>query len=163
MVNSIKNWISSKENMNIELLYRLSDNGEKFSTFHELCDNKGPNLILFHIKDGDKIGIFTPLSWESNSEGKDDLGTFLFNLNKNIKYKKIKKENSIFCSYNHGPYMGDNLGCGSSCGTMKKIVLYPKGLNNYFENGSQILPNKMTQIYYDLSEVEVFKISNYIS
>ena len=46
---------------------------------------------------------------------------------------------------------------------MKKIVLYPGGINNYFENGSQILPNKMSIIYYDLSEVEVFKISNYIS
>jgi len=162
-VNSIKNWINSKENMNIELLYRLSDNGEIFSTFHELCDNKGPNLILFHIKDGDKIGLFTPLSWDSNSEGKNDLGTFLFNLSKNKKYKKIKKEHSIYCYYNHGPYIGNNIGCGSSCGTMKKIVLYPGGINNYFENGAQILPNKMSIIYYDLSEVEVFKISNYIS
>ena len=148
--------------MDIELLYRLSDNGEKFSTFHELCDNKGPTLTLFHIKDGDKIGLFTPLSWDSNSGWKNDMGTFLFNLNKNLKYKKIKKENSIFCSNDHGSY-AQELGCGLSCKGMKKIVLYPEGTNNYFENGSQILPNKMSKIYYDLLEVEVFKISNYIS
>ena len=147
--------------MKIELLYRLSDNGEKFSTFHELCDNKGPNLILFHIKEGDKIGIFTPLSWDSNSGWKNDMGTFLFNLNKNKKYKKVKEESSIFCVNNHGSYSYD-LGCGYSCETMKRIVLYPEGTNKYFENGSQILQNKMFKIYYNLSEVEVFKISKYI-
>ena len=43
---------------------------------------------------------------------------------------------------------------------MKKIVFYPDLTNYYFDNGSQILPNKMSKIYYDLSEVEVFKISN---
>ena len=144
--------------MNIELLYRLSDNGEKFSIFHELCDNKGPNLILFHIKDGDKIGLFTPLSWDSNSGWKKDMGTFLFNLNKNKKYKKIKEENSIYCNYDHGPYICDNLGCGASCGSMKKFVLYPEGLYNYFENGSQILPNKMSQIYYDLQKFLKYQI-----
>jgi len=159
-VNSIKNWINSKESMNIELLYRLSDNGEKFSTFHELCDNKGPNLILFHIKEGDKIGVFTPLSWDSISESKNDMRTFLFNLNKNIKYKKIREEKSICCKNNHGPYVYD-LGCGRSCEGMKKIVLYPEKINYYFENGSKILPNKISKIYYDLSEVEIFKISNY--
>ena len=119
-VNSIKNWINSKERINIELLYRLSNNGEEFSTFHELCDNKGTTLTLFQIKDGDKIGFFTPSSWDSNTGKKNDMSTFLFNLCNNIKYEKTNSDVSIFCKKDHGPYVY-HLGCGISCGTMKKI------------------------------------------
>ena len=33
--------------------------------------------------------IYTPLSWDSSSGRKDDMETFIFNLNKNKKYKKL--------------------------------------------------------------------------
>ena len=78
---SLKNWINPSKNIKAELLYRLSENGDKYSTFHELCDNKGPTLTLFHIKNGNKIGIYTPLSWDTSKEWKGDIETFIFNLN----------------------------------------------------------------------------------
>ena len=56
------NWLNPSKNMTMELLYRLSENGDKYSTFHQLCDNKGPTLTLFHVIDGNKVGIYTPLS-----------------------------------------------------------------------------------------------------
>ena len=34
----LKNWINPTRKIKAELLYRLSDNGDKFSTFHQLCD-----------------------------------------------------------------------------------------------------------------------------
>ena len=46
---ALKNWINPSRKIKAELLYRLSENGDKYSTFHELCDNKGPTLTLFHI------------------------------------------------------------------------------------------------------------------
>ena len=55
--NIIKIWINANKIIKLKLLYRLSYNGEEFSKFHELCDNKGPTLTLFHIKDGNKVGI----------------------------------------------------------------------------------------------------------
>ena len=66
----LKNWINPSRKIKAELLYRLSENGDDKSTFHELCDNKGPTLTLFHVNDGNIIGIYTPLSWDSNHYGK---------------------------------------------------------------------------------------------
>ena len=33
----------------------MSDNGDQISKFHELCDNKGNTLSLFHVKDEIKL------------------------------------------------------------------------------------------------------------
>ena len=74
----LKNWIDPTRKIKAELLYRLSQNGENISTFHELCDNKGPTLTLFHVNDGNIVGIYTPLSWDSSSNWKKDMDTFIF-------------------------------------------------------------------------------------
>ena len=157
---SLKNWINegqNDKNIKSKLLYRLSDNGEKFSTFHELCDNKGQTLTLFHINDGNKVGIFSPLSWDSiTNDWKKDEKTFIFNLNKNTKCKNINK-NSLFCKANHGTYT-DNFGIGASCKDMKRLVLHGRFIDSSYENGSSILKNNRETIYFDLLEVEVFKI-----
>ena len=45
--------------------------------------------------------------------------TFIFNLNKNKKYKKLKKDASILCDKNFGVYP-NNFGNYSDCKTMKR-------------------------------------------
>ena len=57
----------------------------------EYCDNKGPTLTVFETIYGNKGGFFTPLSWDSKSEWKDDFDTFIFDLNIYKKFKKLKK------------------------------------------------------------------------
>ena len=84
----IKGWINQNKKIKVELLYRLSRDGDQISKFHELCDNKGPTLTLFLSEDGNKGGIFTTLSWDKTSREKIDSESFMFNLNKNEKYKK---------------------------------------------------------------------------
>ena len=157
-IKSIKNWINPNVKINGELLYRMSRDGDKISKFHELCDNKGPSLTLFETTDGNKGGIYTPLSWDGDTDDwKDDLETFLFNLNKNQKYKKIKKENSILCRneygawiYSFGFYKRDQ---------MRKIQHLGTSINNYYENGAECLPNNNTdKKFFDVKEVEVYKI-----
>ena len=64
---SLKEWIN-KDNMKVNLLYRLSMDGNSTSKFHELCNNQGPALTLFLTKDRNKVAFFTPLDWESQSE-----------------------------------------------------------------------------------------------
>jgi len=155
--NTIKNWINPNKNMKLELLYRLSDNGEEFSKFHELYDNKGPTFTLFHIKDGNKVGIYIPLSFDNKSGWKSDYETFIFNLNQNKKYKKAREDYSLYCHQNNGSYT-DYFGCDSKCKTMRKII-HHKEINNTYEKGNEILPSNNKTKYYDLLEVEVFKIS----
>ena len=142
------------------MLYRLSEHGDKYSKFHELCDNKGPLLTLYQIKNGDKIGIYTPLILDKNKSGwQKDIDTFIFNLNQNKKYKKIKSDSSLFYSIQFGIYTAD-FGNDSNCGNMKKLVHWSNYINSYFENGSEILPIKGEKAFYELLEVEVFEVLN---
>ena len=100
----IKNWINPDKKIEGELLYRLSRDGDQISTFHSLCDNKGHTLTLFETKEGNKGGIYTPLSWDSKSDWKNDMETFIFNLNKNQKYQKLINDDSIYCDVSFGPW-----------------------------------------------------------
>ena len=151
----LKTWINPLKKIKAELLYRLSENGESYSTFHELCDNKGPTLTLFQVNDGNIVGIYTPLSWDLNSNWKNDNDTFIFNLNKEQKYKKIKSNSSAYCNSTYGPYTA-YLGCESK--NMKSISHYAASINTYYDNGSDILPSNNQTKYYDLLETEVYKI-----
>ena len=151
----LKNWIDPTRKIKAELLYRLTQNGENISTFHELCDNKGPTLTLFHVNDGNKVGIYTPLSWDSNSEWKIDMDTFIFNLNKNQKYKKLQPEHSIYCFNSFGP-LTSNFGCENN--SMKSLNHWGNNINNFYDKGSEILQNNNQLKKYDLLETEVYKI-----
>ena len=152
---SLKNWIDPSRKIKAELLYRSSQNGENISTFHELCDNKGPTLTLFHVNDGNKVGIYTPLSWDSNSEWKFDMDTFIFNLNKNQKYKKLQPDHSIYCFNSFVP-LTSNFGCENN--SMKSLNHWGNNINNFYDKGSEILPNNNQLKEYDLLETEVYKI-----
>ena len=156
----LKNWINPNENIKYELLYRLSEHGEQFSKFHELCDNKGPLLVLYHVKNGNKIGIYTPLTLinQNNSYWQNDKETFIFNLNESKKYQKINSDCSLYYDPSHGFYTAE-FGNGTSCKSMKKVVHYANYINSYYEKGSEILPSNGKQAYYELVEVEVFKVS----
>ena len=91
-IKLLKNWINPNKTLKSELLYRLSRDGKELLKFHKLCDDKGPTLTLFQTDDGNKGGIYTPLSWDIKSEYKKDKETFMFNLNKNEKYKMIDEK-----------------------------------------------------------------------
>ena len=152
---NLKNWINPSKKIKTELLYRLSENGDDKKTFHELCDNKGPTLTLFYVNDGNIVGIYTPLSWDSTSGWKDDMDTFIFNLNKNQKYKKLKQDHSIYCTSSYGSYAS----CFGLDNSMKSIIHWGINISNYYDKGSEILPrNNQKNKVYNLIETEIYKI-----
>ena len=154
---NLKKWINPSENIRAELLYRLSENGDSISTFHKLCDKKGPTLTIFHLDDNNKFGIYTPLSWDSSlNDRKDDLETFIFHLNKERKFNKSNIFGSIYCQDNYGPYTY-YLGCNSSCKSMRQIYIDLDNMKSYYENCTNFLSCKNGEIL-NLKEVEVFKI-----
>ena len=162
----LKRWINPSKNLKAELLYRLSENGEKYETFHELCDKKGPTLTLFHLKEKDsKVGIYTPLSWDKDDYTKGDMETFIFNLSKEEKYKKIKPDDSICCRSGYGPYTRF-FGCYpvDKYNSMKYLYYFNYNnskytLDDYYERSQNILPNIGGNYkIYELIELEVFKI-----
>ena len=155
-IKSIKNWINPSKKIKAELLYRLSENGDNYSTFHELCDNKGPTLILFHVNDGNIIGIYTPLSWDPISNWKNDIDTFIFNLNKNLKCKKLIYGQSIYCNSSYGPTTA-RFGYSSNS-PINFIKHWANEINKYYDKGSEILPSNNEERVYELIEIEIYKI-----
>ena len=154
----LKYWINPNDIIKADLLYRLTRDGEKVSKFHELCDNKGPTLILFSTNDGNIGGIYTPLSWDTTSEYKCDTDTFMFNLNKNEKYIRNKEnlERSIWCTDYFGPWT-INFGFNQ---TMKQIEHRGINIVKAYQNGADILPNNSEEKkFFDVNEVEIYEIS----
>ena len=83
--------------------------------------------------------------------------SFMFNLNKNQKYKKLQNEYSIYCYNSYGPWTY-NFGFYQE-NQMRKIRHSDSSINSYYENGAEILPNNSTTTkYFDVKEVEIYKI-----
>ena len=65
------------------LLYRGSEHGWTAADFHSRCDNKGPTVSLFKVRDGDCIGGYTKAQWSSSDPDGQfvrDSDAMLFNL-----------------------------------------------------------------------------------
>ena len=156
--SSLKNWINPKKKITANLLYRLSVNGGAISTYHELCDNKGPTLNLYELKEGIIIGFYIPSSVDSVSGWKTDNDTFIFNLNQNKKYKKTGIQyTSFYCGKDCGP-SANCLG-GNPYTDLKYIYHSSQNFDKYFEDGSKILNRGGIEKEYVAEEVEIFQIN----
>ena len=158
-INNLFNWINEKnesKKFKASLLYRKSRDGDSYNTFHNLCDNKGTTLVLYKSNEGFIIGGYTPLDWDNHSSWKNDKDSFLFSLTKNKVYKKKNKTCSIYCDKSVGPWFA-YIGCRD---TGKKNMSQGNFLFNadFFENLTEIIPNQGREKFFDLEEVEVYKI-----
>lgn len=157
--NKIKEFISPNQKIKAELKYRLTRDGNSFDTFHKLCDNISPNLLLIKDNKNNIFGGFTKASWENNDIQKEyiqkyDQDSFLFSLNKNKKYYPKHKENeTIFCYSEGGPwfYGGD---IGFHYNNMSQCVSY--GTGDYLDES---LSTNEAGSYFEVHEVEFYKIS----
>ena len=154
----MKNWINPNSKIKAELLYWASRDGEEYETFHKLCDNKGPTIVLTKLFDGDILGTYTPINWESTGEWKSDPNMFVFSLTRNIRsIKKYPTTNNygIYCRQNYGPE-SDFL-CFKPGHKMKEQKLRINE-REYEINTQTLVPDKKNDIFYKAEEVEIFKI-----
>ena len=83
----IFNWIENNVH-DINLLYRMSEDGNSFKAFHDKCDNQYPALFIAKTKEGHKFGGYTSIGWNSKTNGYlSDEKCFLFSLNKKLKFE----------------------------------------------------------------------------
>ena len=159
-IKNLFNWINDKnesKKFKTSLLYRKSRDGDSFNTFHNLCDNQGTTLVLYKSNEGFIIGGYTPLNWDNHSGWKNDKDSFLFSLTKSKVYKKKDNKNcSIYCDKGVGPWFA-YIGCRDSG---KKNMSQGNFLFNddCFENLTEIIPIQGKEKFFDLEEVEVYKI-----
>ena len=136
-----------------ELLYRMSRDGIEYSTFHKLCDNKGPTIVLTKLKDGNILGTYTPLDWDSKSGWISDLNMFVFSLTENLKCMKNNLNNyGILCDDDYGPY---SYFLRFYNNKMNKPYIDPS--NSGFNDCQKLYPGK-SYGRYDAEEVEIYKI-----
>jgi len=155
--STLKNWINPNMKIRANLLYKLSRDGPEISTFHKLCDNKGPTLTLFHLKIGDKIGFYVDDSFDSISEWKKDIFNFMFNLTQNKKYSKtLFNRDSFCCKSNCGPSV-NGLGCNPDV-NLNFIYHSANVIDCLFINGANILPSGNIEKEYEVIETEIFQI-----
>jgi hypothetical protein len=149
----IKNWLTNNKTKNItcNLLYKLSLNGKEIKTFHKLCDDKGPTLIIIETIDKEIFGGYTPLNWNGNKGDQKDTETFIFSLNTNKKYYHIKEGRSISANYMNGPTFG-----------FYDLYFYPdmkngKSFSPFYFLTEPILNNK-EKINFKPVEIEIFQV-----
>ena len=107
------------QNLNLDLIYKASVDGDKAEIFHSKCDQAGNSLVLVETDKNARFGGFTSCSWSGNCEEKYDENAFVFSLNKLKIYDIIPGNNAIACYPNCGPVF---LGC--------QIRIYDNALTN---------------------------------
>ena len=154
---SLKNWINKSSFIKTNLLYRLSRDGESFKTFHEKCNNKSPTLIIIESINGQKFGGYTTCTWDGKWTNKFDGQTFLFSLNKNIKFKKkynLNDNKDIFADQNCGPWFGRNDLYFDK--TMKTCNSYKSSQYSFLNDND--LHNNKDDYNIEVKEVEIYEI-----
>ena len=118
LLNLLYNTLKEKDNyknmksMNVELLYRGSENSYLASKFHELCNNKGATITIAHNEKDYVFGGFTSKSWTDGHSTKSiDPNAFLFVIRPNVKAFGFaggnKDGDDAICHYtDYGPVFG---------------------------------------------------------
>ena len=160
-INNISNWINSKKNLQTELLYRKSKDGDSYEIFHKLCDKKGKTLTLIKAENF-IIGAYTPIDWDISYGGwKNDDESFIFSLTNNKIYRKQEKSTeSIYCGKNGGPWYG---GIGSRDKNMSQgdFQFSRKGYE-FYGNINDIIPNEGKSRFFTIDEIEIFQLNDKI-
>ncbi len=77
--------------------------------FHELCDNKGPLLVLFQTRKDILCGGFSSIHWKSSGDWTVDKKCFIFSLKLKKIYKPLNDNYNLYLNQTFGPYFGCNI------------------------------------------------------
>jgi hypothetical protein len=105
-VELVEKWISPSGFFKCKLIYDAKENGDKVSTFHSLCDNKGATLTIISTSDNKIFGGYLSMSFSENSGWIHDEKAFVFSLNYNEKYESLDTTYTFYGGKDRGPTFG---------------------------------------------------------
>ena len=159
----IINWIKEKrkkEEINFELIFKMTENGSESKDFHQFCNDKGPTLTLMSTTEEKKFGGFTSLNWKSEGGFVSDISmeTFIFSLNLGKKYDLNDKEKSaIKFDLNNGPTFGN--GDIIVYQNMKDGKTYANEKSSFLEDYNlELIQKEGEQQSFNIQEIEVYRI-----
>ena len=152
----IFSWISKDQKVNKELLYKGTRDGDKASTFHSLCDNKGPTLVIIVTENGSICGGYTTKNWDGSYNYHADKNAFIFSLDKKKKYPPKLPKYAIYCCSTEGPSFGwgDLTVCDSYFTQAKN-----HNQSYYYTFPTGELVGTKGNLNFLVKEVEVYKIT----
>ena len=96
----ISNFIKINSKIKFTLLYQVSRDGDRISTFFNKVKDKFPTLIIIKSKSGFKFGGYTSIPWDQTGKYKSDELAFIFSLDKKKKYT-IKNNETKYAIYGY--------------------------------------------------------------
>ncbi|XP_068760879.1 uncharacterized protein [Montipora capricornis] len=166
----VNTWLEEplrKPRSSFVLIYRASRDGWASSTFHALCDNKGPTVTVVESEDN-IFGGYTEQSWDGSTGYKRCEKSFLFSLvNQSgagptkMKLKGSSNQNGIYCSSSFGPTFGGGHDLHISSDANTKTNSYSK-LSHTYECPPNMVANSFLAggSNFYVHELEVFVFQN---
>ena len=105
-VELVEKWISPSGFFKCKLIYDAKENGDKVSTFHSLCDNKGATLTIISTNDKKIFGGYLSISFSYIFGWIHDEKAFVFSLNYNEKYESLDTTYTFYGGKDRGPTFG---------------------------------------------------------
>lgn len=104
-------WLNG--NKQYTCLFRATRDGCNATTFHTLCNNKGPTVTIIYNTNNSVYGGYTSVSWASTEGWRTDGQAFLFRLYQNGNWKPVQlpvmeSSQSIYDNSGYGPTFGTN-------------------------------------------------------
>ena len=87
-------------------MFRGSRDGFSAAKFHELCDNKGPLLVLFLTSKDILCGGFSSIGWKNYGGHTVDPKCFIFSLKTGKVYHRLNDTYNLYFSSDVGPFFG---------------------------------------------------------
>ena len=152
----LKQMKSEGKKIEMNLLYRLTRDGDSASTFHSYCNSKGYTLSLIRNTKGYRCGGFTSQSWGSRGSYVNDVNAFLFSLDYKEQYFTYDGNNAIYDYSSYGPTFGNgcDLYIANSCS--QNYSSYCNFPYSYAGNITRILTGGFYN--FKVNEIEVYQI-----
>ena len=96
LINRLKNVSNIKQkNINFNLLYRATRDGDNFNDFHSRVDNKNSTLTIIKTSIGSKFGVFLEVPFKQTNNAIIDDKSFIFSLDLKKIYNSKKGTSSL--------------------------------------------------------------------
>ena len=139
------------------MLFRGSRDGFSNAKFHELCDNKGPLLVLFLTGKDILCGGFSSISWKNTGDWAVDPKCFLFSLKTRKVYHRLNDTKNLCFQSDRGPWFG----FGAKLGITNTKKLYIRVNDDPFKisvnsSGTHEITEEKDSNDYECKDYEVF-------
>jgi len=153
----INGWIHNElKNFAYRIIYKATIHGFGSKQFHFFADGITNILVLGTTEKGERFGAFTPISFNGSNSHQNDNNSqsFLFSINKKLKFKAKSTSNSIYDHTGYGPTFGSGHAL-HICHNSDIVASSYGNPNSEYENTTN---QKLFEPSQKMKEIEVYTL-----